>query len=128
MSQAVELGSHLSNLTAEQFVIRDHLVGAIGFAGGQSGNHEAEMTFAWQRHSVFIDTAKVVDFAVAYQVASLSDFLGRDPIGRATLIIRAEFRGPPLGADGSWVAPESNHQGGATDPAREGQDAPANSR
>ncbi len=53
--ESVELRANPADLTAVQFIIRDHLIGT----GWQPGNRQAEVPFAWYGDAVFVDSTRL---------------------------------------------------------------------
>ena len=97
--EPVELRADLADFSAEQLVVRHDLIGAGRRPRRQTGNRQAEMALAGQRHPVFVDAAQLVNAALLNQVACFEHFIRRESVGSAALVIRTPFRRPPLRAD-----------------------------
>src|SRR5262249_52515865 len=98
--QAVELRTDLADLAGEHLLVVDAAVLAVRPAGRPTGDGEAEVTLAWQRHAMLINPAQRVDLARTDELGRGQRPLGGQAVGGAALVVGAPLRRPPLRADG----------------------------
>ena len=71
--QAIELRANLADFAAEHLVVVDHLVFAIGPAGGGARDREAEVALPKEGHAVLVAAAQGVHLAVTDELAGFLD-------------------------------------------------------
>ena len=96
VARTVELGADLADLGGDQLVVEDQTVAAERPAGGRARNLEQKATRTEERNVARIVFAERRGLALLHQLDRFEHHLGRGPIGRAHLVVRAPFARPPV--------------------------------
>ena len=96
MARAVELGADLADLGGDQLVVEHEPVAAERPAGGRARDVQREPARAEERDVGRIELAERRGLALLHQLDRLEHHLGRRPVGRADLVVRAPLGRPPV--------------------------------
>ena len=98
MPRPVELGAHLTEFAGDELVVKHQALLPYYAARGIAGRHDGIRAVPEEGHTPLVDIAEFVELSGLDQRYRLQDFLWRDPVRPACLVVRPPEHVRPPGA------------------------------